>query len=131
MVMMAAALVALQGLRHLVEADAAVALLLVQREVLDGALLVPPAPSAFSNSVLVIWPLPSASISENRSFSASDRLVGVVLVEAVPVEAVAWLCASSSALMVCGEICGVPAPDPPLVLLDVDVAVERSNSPVV
>jgi len=90
------------------------------------AVLVPPAPSAFSNSVLVIWPLPSASICENRSCKACCRLVGVALVAAVVCD---WLCASSSALMVCGEICAVLLLDPVLVLA-VDVVVEGANSPL-
>jgi hypothetical protein len=74
--------------------------------------LVPPAPSAFSNSDLVIWPSPFASICENRSFNASSRLVDVEDVElddvdevVLPVESVDWLCAAISALIVSGEIC--------------------------
>jgi hypothetical protein len=59
---------------------------------------------------LVILPLPSASIRENRSFKASCRLIDDELddVELVEVLALAddWLCAASSALMVSGEICG-------------------------
>ena len=93
-------------------------------------MLVPPAPSAFSNSDLVIWPLPSASIYENRSFSASERLVGVALVEAVVCD---WPCASSSALMVSGEICVellLPVPVAVLPEVDVEVLVEAENSPV-
>ena len=39
------------------------------------ATLVPPAPSAFSNSDFVSLPSPSASICANKSFSASVRLV--------------------------------------------------------
>ena len=74
--------------------------------------------------------MPSASICENRSFSASDRLVGVALVEPVVCD---WLCASSSALMVSGEICGeLLLPEPALVLLlaDVELLVAAENSPV-
>ncbi|HET6448985.1 MAG TPA: hypothetical protein VFG31_07730, partial [Conexibacter sp.] len=48
---------------------------------------------AFSNSDLVIWPLPSASICENRSCSAAERLVGAELVVDEP-------CAASSACIV-------------------------------
>src|SRR6185503_4433654 len=70
--------------------------------------LVPPAPSASSNSDLVILPSPSPSICANRSFSALERLLDAVVVD--PVED--WLCASSSALMVAGEICAPPPPDP-------------------
>src|SRR5207244_3505136 len=54
------------------------------------------------------------------------------LAELVPVED--WLCASSSALMVSGEICGQPLPpEPPLVfeLVEADVPAEKSNRPVV
>src|SRR4030081_184032 len=71
------------------------------------AMLVPPAPSAFSNSDLLIWPSPLASSCENRSFSASGRLVGAA--EVVPVED--WLCAASTALIVAGDSCENP-PDP-------------------
>jgi hypothetical protein len=69
------------------------------------ARLVPPAPSAFSNSDLLTCPSPLASSCENRSFSASARLVGAG--DAVD----AWLCAASSALHVAGDICEYP-PDP-------------------
>src|SRR5262249_52874488 len=75
------------------------------------ARLVPPAPSAFSNSDWVILPSPFASICENRSFSASSRLIDEV--EPVEVELADvlvlsddWLCAASSALIVSGAICG-------------------------
>jgi hypothetical protein len=59
-------------------------------------------------------PSPSASICENRSFSAASRLVDVEEVELdeVEVEVAAllvlsddWLCAAISALIVSGEIC--------------------------
>src|ERR1700694_4922087 len=68
------------------------------------AILVPPAPSAFSNSALLIWPSPLASSLENRSFRASDWLVGA----SVGVAADDWLCAASSALMVTGDSCELP-----------------------
>src|SRR5664279_2942333 len=68
------------------------------------AMLVPPAPSAFSNSDLLIWPSPLASSLENRSFSASALLVGAGVVVAVD----DWLCAASSALMVAGDSCEQP-----------------------
>jgi len=60
----------------------------------------PAAPSAFSNSDLLILPLPSASISENRSCSALERLVDVG--EAAVVGDCPW--AASSALIVGGDI---------------------------
>ena len=44
------------------------------------ARLVPPAPSAFSNSDLLSWPSPLASICANRSFKASDLLVDAELI---------------------------------------------------
>src|SRR5207247_7659375 len=70
------------------------------------AILLPPAPSAVSNSDLLIWPSPLASSCENRCFSASERPIGAVV--AGPAED--WLCAASSALMVAGDICE-PPPD--------------------
>src|SRR5439155_14600037 len=73
------------------------------------ATLVPPAPSASSNSDLLILPSPSPSICPNRSFSAAERLLDAVV---DPVED--WLCASSSALMVSGEICEQPLPPEPV-----------------
>src|SRR6516164_8089604 len=66
------------------------------------AVLVPPAPSAFSNSLLVILPSPLASICEYKSCNACEGSS-----EAVDV-APDWLCAAISALMVCGEICAPP-----------------------
>jgi hypothetical protein len=80
--------------------------------------LVPPAPSALSNSDLLIWPSPLASICENKSWRDDEALVDVALLDVVLLEAVLleaallvvalvdadWLCASSNALMVCGEI---------------------------
>jgi hypothetical protein len=76
------------------------------------AVLVPPAPSAFSNSDFEIWPSPLPSICENRSCSAADWLVGVD--EAVVV--VDWLCAASNACIVAGDICE-PPPENPVVLV--------------
>src|SRR3977135_2770021 len=67
-------------------------------------MLVPPAPSAFSNSDLLIWPSPLVSSCENRSFSDASGLVGAFVV----VAADDWPCAASSALMVAGEICEPP-----------------------
>src|SRR5437763_541659 len=76
--------------------------------------LVPPAPSAFSNSDLVILPSPSPSICENRSFSAALRLV-----------APGWVwpcdCAANSLFQVAGD--SWPLLDP-LVDAGVDVCVE-------
>src|ERR1700694_5583169 len=68
------------------------------------AILVPPAPSAFSNSDLLIWPSPLASSLENRSFRASASLVGAGVVVADD----DWLCAANSALMVAGDSCAKP-----------------------
>ena len=74
------------------------------------AVLVPPAPSAFSNSDLVIWPSPLPSICENRSCSALDWLVDADVVDAdvVAVAVDDWLCAANSALKVPGDICENP-----------------------
>jgi hypothetical protein len=88
------------------------------------ARLVPPAPSAFSNSDLLSLPSLSASICANRSFSASDRPLDADGADAV----VAWLCAASSALIVAGEICEPPpAPDLPGEASDAVLLPERSN----
>ena len=62
------------------------------------ARLVPPAPSALSNSDLLIAPSPLPSICENRSCNASD---GLMLVAVAPDDCP---CAASSALMVEGEM---------------------------
>jgi hypothetical protein len=53
-----------------------------------------------------------ASICENRSCKAADRLVGAdVVVADVLVADDDWLCAASSACIVAGEICeGAPNP---------------------
>ena len=52
-----------------------------------------------------------ASICENRSFSASEELVAVALVDVAPVD-VDWLCAAINALMVSGDIGDqLPVPD--------------------
>src|SRR5258708_12130257 len=67
-------------------------------------ILVPPAPSALSNSVLLILPSPSASICENRSFREADWLAKADVFEPIDV----WLCAASSAPMVAGDICEAP-----------------------
>ena len=87
--------------------------------------MVPPAPSALSNSDFEIWPSPLASICENRSFSESEGLVDVEVVDEVE----DWLCAASSALIVSGDICEKPLLDPVLVLWLVEVAalLEKSN----
>ena len=47
------------------------------------AMLVPPAPSAFSNSDLLILPSPLLSICENRSCNALDGLADADVVVAV------------------------------------------------
>ena len=73
--------------------------------------LVPPAPSAFSNSVLVIWPSPLVSICENRSLSAALRLVGPLC----PCD-----CADSSVFHVAGDN-WLPAAAPAVVEADVVV----------
>src|ERR1700738_1164493 len=99
------------------------------------ARLVPPAPSAFSNSDLLIWPSPLASICENRSFNGSEELVDVELVDEVDevdeVDAAeAWLCAASSALILSGDICAKPRPPDPVValaLVEVEALLEKSN----
>src|SRR4030081_1626336 len=65
------------------------------------AILVPPAPRAFSNSNLLTWLSPLASSCENRSFKALDGLFDADVVD--PVDD--WLCAASSALMVAGDSC--------------------------
>src|SRR5882724_11323669 len=67
-------------------------------------MLVPPAPKAFSNSDLVTWLSPSASICENRSCRALAGLDAAG--PAVPVDD--WLCAASKALKVAGDICAPP-----------------------
>src|ERR1700733_1586699 len=72
------------------------------------AVLVPPAPSAFSNSDLVIAPSPLASICENRSCSAPDRLLEAEVVDEVVDPVDDWLCAAISAFMVAGDICDAP-----------------------
>jgi hypothetical protein len=69
---------------------------------------------------LLIWPSPFASSCENRSFSASSRLVDVEDVALEDVElvellvalvlSVDWLCAAISALIVSDEICA-PMPE--------------------
>src|SRR6201995_923284 len=69
-----------------------------------AAMLVPPAPSALSNSDLVIDPSPLLSMSLKRFCSACAGLADVESELVVP----DWLCASSSALMVCGEMPVVP-----------------------
>src|SRR5450755_848359 len=94
------------------------------------ARLVPPAPSAFSNSDLLIWPSPLASSCENRSCSALDGLVDAGVVVAGVVVAVGdWLCAASSVLMVAGDIWVKPLP--PVVGVEVPevgvVLPDRSN----
>src|SRR5260370_2822637 len=87
-------------------------------------MLVPPAPSAFSNSELLILPSPSVSSCENRLFSASDRLVGADAVVAVD----DWLCAASRALMVAGDSCENPLePEAGVELPEGAVLPERSN----
>src|SRR5260370_970621 len=92
------------------------------------ATLVPPAPSAFSNSDFEIWPSPLASICENRSFS---EFVGLVDVEVVD-EVEDWLCAASSALIVSGDICEQPPLIPvllpllPLSLVPLEPLLENS-----
>src|SRR6202035_4952602 len=63
------------------------------------ARLVPPAPSAFSNSDFEIRPSPLASICENRFCNALDGSVDTCVV--APVDD--WPCAASSALMVAGD----------------------------
>src|ERR1700752_1734181 len=68
------------------------------------AMLVPPAPSAFSNSDLLTWPSLLVSSCENRFCSALDGLVGAEL----DVAAEDWPCAASSALIVAGESCENP-----------------------
>jgi hypothetical protein len=98
-----------------------------------AAVLVPPAPSAFSNSDLVISPSPLPSICENRFCSASAGLVEAdTLADAVvDVELEAWLCAASSACIVAGEICEPPPVKPvvPLELEPVEVCsrLDKSN----
>ena len=88
------------------------------------AVLVPPAPSAFSNSDLVIWPSPLPSICENRSCNALDGPVDDDVVAAVD----AWLCAASSALMVAGDIGEKPVlPDGDVELPDAAAPPERPN----
>lgn len=107
---------ALQRLRHLVEADAAVGIAIELGEHVVGLRQIGAAgASAFSNSDLLIWPSPLASSCENRSFNASSRLVDVEDVALDDVELVEldvalvlsddWLCAAISALIVSGEIC--------------------------
>jgi hypothetical protein len=89
------------------------------------ATLVPPAPSAFSNSDFDIWPSPLASIFENRSFSESEGLADAEVVDEVE----DWPCAASSALIVCGEICEKAlVPEPALVLWLVAVAALLAKS---
>jgi hypothetical protein len=78
--------------------------------------LVPPAPSAFSNSVLLIEPSPLPSSSENRSFNAVDWLVEADVAD-VPED---WPWASSIALMVVGDKQPLDDEEP----LEEDVAVE-------
>ena len=88
------------------------------------AILVPPAPRAFSNSDLLIWPSPLVSSCENRSFKASDRLVDADVVD--PVDD--WLCAASSALMVAGDSCENPLePEAGLEFPEGAVPAGRSN----
>src|ERR1700761_9635494 len=81
-----------------------------------AAVLVPPAPSALSNSDLLIEPSPLLSICENRSCSASDGLVEAEVDDGDVVLDI-WLCADSSASMVAGEICE-PPPVKPVVALE-------------
>src|SRR5687768_17324277 len=82
-------------------------------------MLVPPAPSAVSNSSLLSWPSASASICANRSFRISD----------LPVDApVDWPCAASNALMVSGDICEPPLdPEGGVEAVEAEAAPERSN----
>jgi hypothetical protein len=82
------------------------------------AVLVPPAPSAFSNSDFEIWPSPLPSICENRSCSAADWLVGADVVVVVD-----WLCAASNACIVAGDICE-PPPENPVVVEPLAAALE-------
>src|SRR5258705_11398117 len=71
------------------------------------ATLVPPAPSAASNSDLLILPSPSVSSCENRCSSAPGRPAKADVIE--PIDD--WPCAASSAPMVADDICDFP-PDP-------------------
>src|SRR5438067_3200040 len=68
------------------------------------ARLAPPAPTTLSNSDLLILPSWSASIFENRSFSASGRPAKADVVE--PIDD--WPCAASSAPIVAGDSCDFP-----------------------
>src|SRR5258708_4001381 len=77
--------------------------------------LVPPAPSAFSNSVLVIWPSPLASIFENRSSSAALRALLVLGLAREPCD-----CAASRVFQVDGDSW---LPAEPADVVEVDVAV--------
>src|ERR1700676_1905798 len=85
-------------------------------------MLVPPAPRAFSNSDLVIWPSPLVSICENRSCRALAGLVAAGA--AAPVDD--WLCAASNALKVVGDTCG-PAPNPGIAVEPPEGGAETSN----
>ena len=93
------------------------------------AVLVPPAPSALSNSDWLILPSPSVSICENRSCRALDGLDDVDDVAVDVVVAVDdWLCAASSALIVDGDICEKPVvPETGAALAEVEVLLEASN----
>jgi hypothetical protein len=89
------------------------------------ARLVPPAPSAFSNSDLLTWPSPLASICENRSCSADAGLVDADVV----VAADHWLCAANSALMVAGDNCENPLdPEAGAELVEAEVPALPSSS---
>src|SRR5206468_1144065 len=59
-----------------------------------------------SNSDLLILPSPSLSTLANHSFNDFERIDSDDTFE------LDWLCASSSALMVCGDICEPPPPEP-------------------
>jgi hypothetical protein len=91
--------------------------------------LMPSALRALSNCDSVIEP-PSAFICENRLCNGFEELVVVVPV-VVPLCDV-WLCASSNALIISGEICAEPLADPVLVVpaLELDRIVEASNRPL-